>query len=279
MDKHLQALVGTQVQISVTIHATGIPGIKIINRELHGLLVKLRDLRLAAIDDTRHARRQYIIDRLTRGVLLDIHRVDTDAAISRLLPTHVEVILVVAPFSTHELQRSEPQVGCRFETGHEHAHETDGGEVLNTSHLFLVICQRNSELVPCGLLRFTITGVNIGHLLVSHIFRHTPLQRGFVKINTILEIAFILVEGIILVDILDIRRRARCLVLAIGSIALGQRVAVGAVVVFITLVDRGTVRVVIVVTIERVIVACRVSKWRERVFLHTCDSRLGQYRT
>ena len=65
MYKHLQTLVGTQVKISIAVHTTGITSIKVINRELHGLLVELPDLRCTTINDTRYAGRQDIIDRLT----------------------------------------------------------------------------------------------------------------------------------------------------------------------------------------------------------------------
>ena len=52
VDEHLQTFIGAQVKFGVTVNATGITSIKVINGELHGLLVELGNLGLATIDDT-----------------------------------------------------------------------------------------------------------------------------------------------------------------------------------------------------------------------------------
>ena len=44
VNKHLQALVGTQVKVGVAVHTTGVASIQVINLELHGLLIELGDL-------------------------------------------------------------------------------------------------------------------------------------------------------------------------------------------------------------------------------------------
>ena len=188
-----------------------------------------------------------------------------------MLTTHVEVILVVAPLTTHEFKRSKSQVSRRLETSHEHTHEADGREVLNTSHLLLVVTQWNRELVPSGLLCLTITGVDISDLLVGHII-HANLQRVRMNGNAILEIAFILVQRVILVDVLDIRSGARRLILAIAGITLRQRVSFSAVIMLVTVIDGAACIVIIIVAIECVVVTGRVVERRERVFLHRCDS-------
>ena len=195
-----------------------------------------------------------------------------------MLTTHVEVILVVAPLTTHEFKRSKSQVSRRLEPRHEHTHEADGREVLNASHLLLVVTQWNRELVPSGLLCLTITGMDISDLLVGHII-HANLQRVRMNGYAILEIAFILVQRVILVDVLDIRSGARRLILAIAGITLRQRVSFSAVIMLVTVIDGAACIVIIIVAIECVVVTGRVVERRERVFLHRCYSRLGQNST
>ena len=219
MDKHLQALVGSQVKVGVAIHTTGIASVKIFNRKLHGLLVELCDLGLTAINDTGHTGRQHIVHRLTRGILLDVDSIDTDSTVSRLITAQVEVVLVVTPLAAHQLNRSKSQVSGGTESRHEHTHETYRREVLDIAHLTLVINQRDGELVPSGMLYITIGKFDIRLLLVGDIV-HADAQRVGMNGYPVLEIALILVQGVVLIDILDIGRGTRGLVLSILDIAL-----------------------------------------------------------
>ena len=205
MNKHLQALVGSQVKVGVAIHTTGIASVKIFNRELHGLLVKLGDLGLTTINNTGHTGRQHIVHRLTRSVFLDIDSIDTDRTVSRLVTTQVEVVLVVAPLAAHQFDRSKSQVCSGTESRHEHTHETNRREVLDIAHLTLVTNQRDGELVPSSMLDVTIGKFDISLLLVGDKV-HADAQRVRVNGYPVLEIALILIQGVVLVDILDIGR-------------------------------------------------------------------------
>ena len=92
----------------------------------------------------------------------------------------------------------------------------------------------------------------------------------------VLEVALILVKRVVLVDILNIGRGARCLILAVAGIALGQRIALSAVVVFVALDNRRFLHVIIAVSIERIVVRGRVIEGRERIILHRGNRGLGQ---
>ena len=98
-------------------------------------------------------------------------------------------------------------MGRCLESGHKHTHETYGGEVLNVAHPLLITCQWNGELIPCRHLRLTIARMHISNLLIGdEVFTHQ--HRVGMNSNVILEVTLVLVQGVILVDVLDIGRRS-----------------------------------------------------------------------
>ena len=219
MDKHLQTLVGAQVKVGVAVNATGIPGIQIIYRQLHGLLIALNNLGLTAIDDAGLTGRQNIVDRLARGIGLNIDLVNADATVCRTVTTRIQVKLVVAPFALHEFERCKAQVGLILKAPHEHSHETDCGEVLNRANLLLIVEQGNRELVPGNLLRNAIAREHISDMNVGNVVL-ADYHRIGMDSHAILEIVLIIIQGIILVDILNIGSGPRCLILSVARIAL-----------------------------------------------------------
>ena len=122
-----------------------------------------------------------------------------------MLATHVQVILVVTPFTVHQLKSGKTQVRGVPESRHENAHEANRREVLNRAHLLLIVKQGYGELIPCGSLGIAIAGVDVSHLLVGDVV-HANLHRVRMESDTILEITLIFIQGIVLIDILDIGR-------------------------------------------------------------------------
>ncbi len=276
VDEHLQALVGAQVEACVAIHAAGVAGLQALHLHLHRLLVELRDLRLARVDDAAHARRQHVVHRLAARVLLDVHRVDVDGAVGRSVAAQVQVIVVVAPLAAHQLEGGEAQVGGLLEAGHEHAHEANGGEVVDRAHLFLIVAQGNVELIPRDLLLLAVAGGHLGGLLVDYVvFAH--LEVGRANRHAILEIALILVERVVLVDVFHIGHAARRLVEAVCGVVGRERVAVGAVVVLVAVEDRHLLLVEVIAAVKVVAVARGVVEGRELVLLHGLDRGRGQH--
>ena len=131
MNKHLQTLVGAEVERGVAIHTTSLTGLQLLHLHLHGLLIQLGDLRLSRIDNSAHARRENVVHRLTSGILFNIHRVDCNRPLCWLIGAHIWVIVVVAPFASHEFKCSETQVGGLLEIRHKHSYETNGREVVD----------------------------------------------------------------------------------------------------------------------------------------------------
>ena len=174
-----------------------------------------------------------------------------------MVTAHIQVELVVAPFTTHQLQRCKTQVGFGFESSHEHTHEADCREILNITHFFIIIGKRYGELIPSSFLSLAIACMNISHLFVGDVVLAHFHCFGF-NIHFILEVAFVLVQRIILIDVLDIGRGTGSLVLAITDIGLRQGVTIGAVIMLVAVVDGVLMLVIVTTTIECIVVACGV---------------------
>ena len=271
MQEHLQSLIDAQVITGVAVDATCITRLQSIDSNLHRLLIELCDLRVSRIDDTCHTRRQDVVHRLARGILLDVDGVDIDIAHSRCIATHIEVVIVVAPLTSHELKCSKTQVSCLFESRHEHAHEANGREIGDVAHLLLISAQRDAELIPCGVLFLSIARISIHLLLVDDVVRSYPHRVGMDG-DAILEVALILVERVVLVDVLDIGHTACTLIEGITGILGAERVALGSVVMLVSLKDVESLLIVVVAAEEVVVVATRVVDGRERVFFHARNS-------
>ena len=230
-----------------------------------------------AVDDARHTRRQHIVDRFARGVLLDVDRVDRHAARGGLVAAHVQVVVVVAPLAAHQFEGGEAQVGRLAEARHEHTHKADGREVVDRADALLILAQGDGELIPRGALLGAVAHGADKHLLIGDITA-AHLERVGVDGNAILEVALILVERVVLVDILHIGHRAGALIETVAGVLGAERVALGAVVVFVTLENRLALSVEVVAAIEVVVVATRVVQRREGVLLHGGDGGGRQLR-
>ncbi len=93
-----------------------------------------------------------------------------------------------------------------LEAGHEHAGKTDSGEITDVADHFLIVAQRDLELIPdyflCGLIIIHYHR----HLLVGDIVFADYKVFGPDR-NFILEIAFIFIQRVVLIDVLHIRKR------------------------------------------------------------------------
>ena len=120
-------------------------------------------------------------------------------------------MLVESPFATYQVERPEAQHDGFLEARQEHTHESDAGKVVDASLLPLILCQGNTELIPVDILGLTITqfhaaGTHVGNETVG---RWCPVTVGIENLgrdtHMVLVVTFILVEGIVLVNVFHIR--------------------------------------------------------------------------
>ena len=168
MNPHLEPLVVAQVVLRVAVYAAAVAGLQAGNFKRERLFVQLGNLALTGIDDTRHAGRKNVVHRFAVGILLDVNHRHVEIAFGRKISAAVEVEVVGAPLTAHELQSSETQVGDLFESGHEHAGESYGREVANRSDNLLVCAEGYLELIPLGGLLLSVAGQHYRSLLVCN---------------------------------------------------------------------------------------------------------------
>ena len=254
MDKHLQMPVPAQVEHSVLIDRLRLGGCKITHHEVHRLLVVFHELRLGGVGNTTDAWRQDIVDGTLVVVFLNIHRTDLDGSCSRAIG---QGLLIDTPFATHQIERAEAQHHWAAKLGEKHAHEADAGEVVDIAHPLVILAEGNAKLIPPdGFTRSVAQRhrclANVGDMVISqaHIL--------WAYADTILVIAFVFVEGIVLIDILHIGRG-----LIAGIIAFGLTVGIGRIALrhvdsLIAFKDGGLALIVIATTVIVVVVVCGV---------------------
>ncbi len=91
-------------------------------------------------------------------IFLDVYDRNVKLSFGRRVASVVKIEIVWTPFSAHKFERCESQVCDGFEAGHEHACETNGGEVTYGAHYALVVGQRNLELEPFHTKVFAVGG-------------------------------------------------------------------------------------------------------------------------
>ena len=225
---------------------------------------------MAGVGDTGHAGRKHVVDRRTLGVLLDVDNANVDLSRRGGVAAGVEVKVVGAPLAAYKLEATEAQVVCLLESGHKDTGEADGRKVGDVAYDLLILAQRHFELIPFDLGLGAVAHGHDRHLLVGDVVL-THHQVFGADRNTVLEIALVLVERVVLVDVLYIGHRARRLIQWIGGILGRKRVAFHAVVAFVTLKDAEALLVVVIAAVEVVIVTGRVVERREQVGLLGLD--------
>ena len=203
---HLQAAIVAQVEHGVAVYSAGVSGIEVGDFKHHGLLVELRYLALSGVDDTCHTGRQNVVDGFARGVFFDVDYGDVQLTLGGRIAALIEVEVVAAPLAAYQLQGGETQVGGALEPGHKDTGKAYGGEVGDAAHDFFVVGQGYLELIPLGFVVFAVAAAHHGCLLVGDVvLTHDKVLRTYGY--AILEVTFVLVERIVLVDVLDVGDR------------------------------------------------------------------------
>ena len=254
VNPHLQTLVVAQVEHGVSVDGTCIARIEAGDLERHRLLVELGNLALARVDDTCDAGRQNIVDRFARGVFLDVDNRYVELSVGRSIAALVEIVVVATPFAAHEFEGSEAEVGDLTEARHEHTSEAYGREIVDRTDHLLIVAERDLELIPFHLVVLAISSTHHRHLFVGDIVA-SHFEVAGTNRNLVLEIAFILVERIVLVDVLDVGGVAGRLIERFVDIFGRERVAFDTIVTFIAVEDSEALSVIVVAAIEMVVVA------------------------
>ena len=201
---------------------------------------------LSRVSLARDTWRQNIVHRNAVGVLFDIdslhvHRtaagiwvVDVVLVISHIL---IQALGVAAPFASNQIQCSQTQVCFLLEVGHIDTSKADRLEVTDIAHLLhhrTIASQWNLKLIPFHHRCFLVAQGDFcfhdtSNMLLTHTLHVFLAQGDMIAIESLA-----IIQGVILVDILDIWLQSRCC--TICSIALHLwRVAFRSVVVFVTL--------------------------------------------
>ncbi len=101
---------------------------------------------------------------------------------------------------------------CRLlEPGHEYPGKAYCREIGYGADNTFILAQRYLELVPFHLLVAAVAAAHKRHLLVGNeVFADFKVFRSYRYL--VLEVAFVLVQGVVLVDVLYVRKVARRLV-------------------------------------------------------------------
>ena len=262
VDEHLHLLVLAQVETGVAIHGLRLTSLQILHHHVEGLFVGLYELGLRGVGYSRDTRRQHIVYRLLVVILLDVYSTYLEkAALSR---RGAQTLLVDAPLATHKVERTETQHDGFLEARHEHAHESDRGKVVDRTHLALVLRERNTELVPVdvggvAIAQLYTTGSHIGD---ETIVKGSSMAVGFEDLgrdsHLVLVVAFKLVEGVVCVDILNIRTALVTGIVTLGLVFRIGRVALGIVEALIAVENALFLAVEVGATEVVVVVACGV---------------------
>ena len=168
-------------------------------------------------------------------------------------------MLVDTPFTTHQVEASEAQHDGTLELRHEHAHETDAREIADATLTFLVLLDGDAELVPLHGGGVTIAQAHAAVTDIHDVIASDgEVLRAYADV--ILEVAFVLIQRVVLIDVLHVGRRLIAGVVALVVRVVVRRVALWHVDALVALKDGGTLLVEVTATIVMVVVVGRVGR-------------------
>ena len=179
--------------------------------------------------------------------------------VARRVVTRLEERLgVFAPGAIYQLEGGKTEDDRLVELTEEHTHKADGLKPLDVAHFGVGFADGDAELIPA-----TIGGLAIGELDILGIVDiynviFTDDHVGWVKVNHILVVIFGLTERVVFVDVLHIGQGLGGSGVVLFVVGIGGRVALGVVVVLVTIVDFDIVLVVVAAAVVAEIVATGV---------------------
>ena len=262
MHEHLQALVLPQVVVEVLIDGLRLALTEVVNGEAERLLVVLDELWLVRVGSTTDTRRQRVGHGLAVGVLLNVD--GTHLHRSRLgTGSRLQALPILPPLAAHQVEAAEAEHDGVLETGHEHTHEADAGEVADATHTLFVLRQGDAELIPAYGGRVTIAQLHptvaaVGDVGVGGSTVIIGLQFVVADADMILEVALVLIEREVLVDILHVGSRLIRGVIRLRPVLRVGRVSLGVVDALVAVQDAGAGLVEVGAAVVVVVIASRV---------------------
>ena len=228
MDKKLEVLVAAEVELRVFIYRTRIATGEVLHGQREGLLIVFKHLFLSGFDATADARRKHVVHWSFLVVFLKVHRTYHHFARLSTESSGVERLFVVAPFSAHQVECRQTQHDRLVKPRHEHAHEADGREIVDTSVATFVLFDGDAEEIPLRFGRLAISslcidGATIYDVVLSH------LHGIRTDLHTILIEFLVFVERIVLIDVLHIGSNLVGSGIAFGRSIGSYRVTIGVV--------------------------------------------------
>ena len=264
--KHLESLVLAHVIGGFFVNGTCIVRSECGYPKHHGLLILLQELRLARVGLTGNSGREYIINRCFTPVFFNVYRQYIQAGIGGR-SRHSKRFGVGFPFTAHQIQGGETEMCLFFESRKEHTYKPNGFEIADTAHFVGIFPNGYLELIPFHIFRFSVfQRYACFHQVGDEISTYHHVVRT--KLHLVLEIFFVLIQGIIRIYILNIRRKCcRSAVFGSGFGSIG-RISFGSVVILVPFEDAQVPFVIIFAQVEMIVVARRIVDGRMRVVLH-----------
>ena len=200
------------------------------------MLVVFKHLLLSGFDAAADARRKHVVYWSFLVVFLKVHRTHHHFARLSTESCGVERLFVVAPFSAYKIERGQTKDDRLVKSSHEHAHETDGREIVDASVATFVLLDGDAEEIPLRFGRLTISSFRIdGAAVYDVVLSH--LHRIRTYLHTILIELFIFVERVVLIDVFHIGRGLVSCGIAFGRSFSCYRVTIGIVDKFVAIED------------------------------------------
>ena len=264
--EHLQVLVLAHVVTGVLVHRACVMRAEVHYTNDHGLLVLRNELGLTRIGLTAYSRRQHIVNRCAGTILLDVNSLHVNGCgrVDRCADRS-QVAGVLSPITAYEVQCGKTQVCLVLTACEVHTHETNRFPVADRAYLLhagAVTAERYLELIPGHILCRTVTERHTAHFLLGDMLT-TDLHHVGAENNFVLIVFLVLVECVIEVDILHIRREGRGSTVTLGLLLGSRRVTFGTVVVLVAVEDRHLLLVEVCAAVVMEIITGRVSTGRE----------------
>ena len=273
VDEHLQVFVLPQVEVGGFVDGPTIAIDEVLDGHLQRLLIDTGGLRHADHTFLLDAGRDDVRHRVAAAVLVDADGRDVEGRIvvdvvGFIFARGLDALRVGAPFAFHEVEGGETQHDGFLEVGQEHSHETDGREVVDVADDLVGLSHRDAELIPGAAAHGAVGQGRRGMEDVSDMVLADD-HLGRVEFDDILVVALRLAQGVVAVDVFGVGQGGVAVLVAVGLLDVGRRVAVGAVELLITGQDTSVLFVfggipisgaeVVVVVARRVVVGVDIS--------------------